>query len=54
MVADKLVYKQSTDASTETVVNWYSTIITGTHFRSKEEAVSATVEKLKEAFEFKD
>ena len=48
VLAEKLVYSITTRCSIGAVKNWYSTLELGTYFRTKEEAIAATVARLKE------
>ena len=47
-LADKLVYSLTYGCSVGAVKHWYSTLELGTYFSKREEALAATIEKLKE------
>lgn len=48
VLAEKLVYAITYGCSVGAVKHWYSTLELGTYFSKKEEAIAATVAKLKE------
>lgn len=48
VLAEKLVYALTYGCSVGAVKHWYSTVVLGTYFSKKEEAIAATVARLKE------